>query len=309
MQFRIFVIILIIFLPFSANGWGFFAHQRINRLAVFLLPPEMMVLYKPQLEYLTSHAVDPDKRRYILAAEGPRHYIDIDHYNINELPPKWLYAVTKFGADTLNKYGILPWHLVKMMTELTQSFMDRNEERILKLSADLGHYVADAHVPLHACSNHNGQFTGQEGIHALWESAIPELLADKTFNYWAGKPVYIRDVTATVWQIVTESSRAADTVLRKEKQLQLTYGRRYSWENKKGKLVRGYSSAYIKAYHDALEGMVERRMSASIHMVASFWYTAWVDAGMPPLGKADAKIFLKERVLPVKDKMIGRQEE
>jgi hypothetical protein len=44
-------------------------------------------------------------------------------------------------------------------------------------------------------------------------------------------------------------------------------------------------------------------------MVANYWYTAWVNAGMPPLGKEEARIFLKERVLPVKAKMIGRQEE
>ncbi len=40
---------------------GFFAHQRINRLAVFTLPPEMLVLYKPNLEYLSTHATDADK--------------------------------------------------------------------------------------------------------------------------------------------------------------------------------------------------------------------------------------------------------
>jgi len=43
--------------------WGFFAHQKINYYAVFLLPPEMLVLYKPNIEFLTEHAVDPDKRR------------------------------------------------------------------------------------------------------------------------------------------------------------------------------------------------------------------------------------------------------
>ena len=60
--------------------WGFYAHQRINYFAVFLLPPEMMVLYKPNISFLAEHAVDPDKRRYAVPDEGPRHYIDIDKY-------------------------------------------------------------------------------------------------------------------------------------------------------------------------------------------------------------------------------------
>jgi hypothetical protein len=309
MYFRFISILLIVFFPLSAKGWGFFAHQRINRLAVFLLPPEMMALYKPQLEYITSHATDADKRRYIVAAEGPRHYLDFDHYKPNELPHKWIYAVTKFGADTLNTYGILPWHICVMMERLTKAFEERNITQILKLSTDLGHYIADAHVPLHACSNHNGQFTGQQGIHGLWESRIPELLADQTFNYFTGKPVYIKDIAATTWQIVTESAMAADTVLKKERALQFPADQRYAWENRKGKLVRTYSTAYTRAYQTALGDMVERRMSGSIHMVASYWYTAWVNAGMPHLGKDYARIFLKVRVLPVKDKMIGRQEE
>lgn len=308
---RLTAILVIVLFPVTVNGWGFFAHQRINRLAVFLLPPEMMLLYKPQLEYLTSHATDPDKRRYIVKAEGPRHYIDIDHYGTDYLPPFWKDAVIKYSADTLNAYGILPWHISQMMTRLTKAFKDKNSKQIIKLSADLGHYIADAHVPLHVCSNHNGQFTGQQGIHGLWESRIPELVADQTFNYWAGKSVYIRDISANTWQIIRESAMAADTVLEKERILSEHFptDQRYAWENRNGKLVRTYSAAYTLAYQKVLGNMVERRMCGAMHQISSYWYTAWVNAGMPHLGEQEAKILLKERVLPVKDKMIGRQEE
>src|SRR5690606_11742694 len=47
---------------------------------VFTLPPEMIKFYKKNIEYITEHAVDPDKRRYAVEGEAPRHYIDIDHY-------------------------------------------------------------------------------------------------------------------------------------------------------------------------------------------------------------------------------------
>lgn len=308
---RLSAIILIVLLPVTVNGWGFFAHQRINRLAVFLLPPEMLVLYKPQLEYLSAHATDPDKRRYIVKAEGPRHYLDIDHYGTDYIPPFWKDAVAKYSEDTLNAYGILPWHISHMMARLTQAFKDRNTKQIIKLSADLGHYIADAHVPLHVCSNHNGQFTGQQGIHGLWESRIPELVADQTFNYWAGKCVYIRDVSANTWRIIGESAAAADTVLQKEWILSRSFrqDQRYAWENRNGKLVRTYSNAYTLAYHKMLGNMVERRMCAAMHEISSYWYTAWVNAGMPHLDEQEAKFLLKQRVLPMKHKMIGRQEE
>ena len=58
--------------------WGFFAHKRINRLAVFTLVPEMMPLFKPNIEFITTHAVDADKRRYAVSDEAIRHYIDLD---------------------------------------------------------------------------------------------------------------------------------------------------------------------------------------------------------------------------------------
>ena len=88
-------ILLLITLSFIAQQsfcWGFFGHKKINYYAVFLLPPEMIALYKPQIDFLSEHAVDPDKRRYAIPEEGPRHYIDIDHYGVypyDSLPRKW----------------------------------------------------------------------------------------------------------------------------------------------------------------------------------------------------------------------------
>src|SRR5688572_21930361 len=84
--------------------WGFYAHRQINHYAVFMLPPGMLVLYKPNIQFISDHAVDPDKRRYAVAAEGARHYIDIDHYGVypfDSLPRTWPKALEKYGNDTL----------------------------------------------------------------------------------------------------------------------------------------------------------------------------------------------------------------
>lgn len=148
--------------------WGFYAHKKINYLAVFLLPPQMLVLYEPNIDLLSEHAVDPDKRRYAVAAEVPRHFIDIDHYGkfpYAELSHKWNDAIEKFGEDTLLAYGIVPWHIEIMQKRRTKAYKEKNFASIMKNSADIGHYIADAHVPLHASTNHNGQLTGQLGIH------------------------------------------------------------------------------------------------------------------------------------------------
>lgn len=294
------ILMCLLLFPSRLQGWGFFAHRRINRLAVFSLPPEMMVFYKPHLEFLTAHATDPDKRRYAVAAEGPRHYIDIDHYGpppFDSLPRSWEAAVARYTADTLQQHGILPWHIPRMLYRLTCAFRERDAGRILQLSAELGHYVADAYVPLHASSNHNGQLSGQHGIHALWESRIPELLADKEFNYWNGGAVYITDAAAFAWEVVISSAIAADTVLRLEKALSQRFppAQRYAWEKRNGMLMRNYAAAYSLAYHRLMGNMVERRMRNAIAAVASCWYTAWVDAGQPPLQELAGKTFSPEQ--------------
>ena len=61
-------------------------------------------------------------------------------------------------------------------------------------------------------------------------------------------------------------------------------------------MIRQYSSAYSKAYNEKLKGMVERRMRQSIYAVASFWYTAWVNAGQPDLTKLSHKEFSPEEL-------------
>jgi hypothetical protein len=169
--------------------WGFYMHERINSHAVFLLPPQMMILFKPNIGFLSEHAVDPDKRRYIIAGEGARHYLDIDHYGVYPfpaLPRDYKTALLKFSADTLQAYGIVPWWIQIMMGRLSKAFREKDKQAILKTAAELGHYIADAHVPLHVCSNHNGQLTHQEGIHAFWESRVPELFAESDWDFFIG---------------------------------------------------------------------------------------------------------------------------
>ncbi|MCW3075371.1 MAG: Nuclease [Flaviaesturariibacter sp.] len=292
---------LLLLLQIPCFCWGFFGHRKINYYAVFLLPPQMMVLYKPQIEFITDHAVDPDMRRYAVKEEGPRHYIDIDRYGTypyDSLPRAWDAAVAKFSEDSLIAGGIVPWWVQIMKARLTNAFKEKNEAKILKLSAEIGHYIGDAHVPLHASSNHNGQFTDQRGIHGFWESRIPELLADKSWDFFVGKAEYIKSPGDFIWKRVLESAAAADTVLKFEKSLSKRFpeDQRFAFEDRNGKLVRQYSAAYTKAYDASMKGMVERRMRQAIYATASFWYTAWVDAGQPDLTKLTNKTFSEEEM-------------
>ncbi|MDA9555185.1 zinc dependent phospholipase C family protein [Pelobium sp.] len=307
MKFKQIVLVLLIPCLLFFSSWGFFAHQRINRLAVFTLPKDLIGFYKSNINYITEHAVDPDKRRYADSLEAPRHYLDADHYGdkpFEVIPRKWNDAVKKLSEDTLYAYGIVPWQIQRTYNKLVKAFENRDSILILKYSADLGHYIADAHVPLHTSENYNGQMTNQVGIHGFWESRLPELFADD-YDYFVGKAKYIKNPLNAAWDIVEKTNTMLDSTLSIEKRLSKSFpaDRKYTYNERNNKVIREYSIDYSAAYHKALNGMVERQMRSSILDVGSFWYSAWVDAGQP-----DMKKLTKKDITPEEKKQIEAEE-
>jgi hypothetical protein len=349
--------------------WGFFAHKRINRLAVLTLPPQMMAFFKPNIDYITDHAVDPDMRRYASKHEAPRHYIDLDNYGppFDGLPRQRLEAMqyfteiwvvknagdtvqlfgnqrpvaetllpdykryfntqvlprlyadeetldadslatfldrhgmptdfqSAFFVDRMSEHGNLPWNLQRMQRDLTEAFRRRDSKRILRLCSDIGHYIGDAHVPLHTTSNYNGQKTGQHGIHGFWEGRIPELFADENYDYFVGKPEYVANPTDWFWGMVFASNSMVDSVLTIERALRISFppDRQSCPDMRNGRAVLAPCRDFSAAYSTALNNMVERRMRAAIHAVSSAWYTAWVDAGQPDLSRMDMPMLTEE---------------
>ena len=111
--------------------------------------------------------------------------------------------------------------------------------------------------------------------------------------FFIGKATYISKPESFIWARVLESAAAADTVLKKEKELTLHFpaDQKFAYEERNGVITRQYSTSFTRKYDALLKGMIERRMRQSIFAVASFWYTAWVNAGQPDLQKLSGKDF------------------
>ncbi len=247
----------------------------------------MIGFYKRNIEFVTEKAINPDQRRYIMPEEAARHYIDLDVYGdsaLYKMPRYWFDAVEMYTEDTLQAYGIVPWHVNRVKGWLTNAFTNQDPVQILRLSADLGHYIGDAHVPLHTTENYNGQLTGQYGIHGFWESRLPELFSEDYYLF-VGKAEYVENTQLRIWDAVVQSHLALDSVLRFEKELtdEIGESKKFVIEQRGNSNVRTYSQEFSKEYHDQLNGMVERRMKAAVKLIADFWYTAWVDGGQPDL--------------------------
>lgn len=300
-------IFLIWLLPwtFHLDGeetWGFYAHSLINRMAIFSLPPEMIGFYKPHTQYIGDNAVNPDRRRYAVKGEAEKHFIDLDHYGdsaLQILPMYWSEAIQKISEDSLRANGIGPWSAYLTFLSLTKAFEDKNPTAILRLSADLGHYLADLNVPLHTTKNYNGQLTGQNGIHGFWESRVPELMSED-YSLWIGQASYVSKPQVALWETVAQVHQQVDSVLTFEKKLTNSFStdQKFSFEERNGLTVRVYSREFTEAYARALDNQIERQMKASIRMVANFWYTAWINAGQPNLNKIELHKGEDEKMTP-----------
>lgn len=315
------ILLFIFVLPSLVNAWGFYAHREINRLAVFTLPQPLIGLYKKNIKYITAHAVDADSRRYIMEGEACRHYLDGDHYEkelpFDTLPHYWNQAIEKYGEDSLKANGIVPWHVYFTYKQLTWAFADTTKSlvdktaRILKLSADLGHYVGDLHVPLHTTSNYNGQKTGQIGIHALWESRLPPLY-DNKYDFFVGRAQFFDNPTDSIWKALERSHFLVDSVLYFEKKAteMIKEENKYTYVTTGYSTKQEYSDVFCNKYNGLMGNMVEERMTKAILFLGSLWYSAWIEGGQPNLEGFPIIDEAKGEVeIPFGGVMKGRKEE
>lgn len=295
-----FILLIIFWLipPLDGYGFGFVAHRKINRMAVFTLPPEMIGFFKKHIEYLSERAIDPDRRAHAVPGEAPRHYIDIDHFGENPfelMPRQWNLAVKKYSEDTLLLHGVLPWHVNIMMGRLTHAFRDRDIDRILYTAAHIGHYISDACTPLHTSKYYNGRTPEQRGIHALWESRIPELLGEQ-FNFLVGRAQYLNSPHDRVWELVEISHAKVNRIYEVYDSLMRNYtaDRIYSHEMRGMAGNRVFSREFTLAFHLGMNNMVEEHMRLAVKSVGDFWFTAWVNAGQPDLYQLERRAISRE---------------
>jgi|TARA_B110000091_G_scaffold149379_1_gene159060 hypothetical protein len=291
LRFKIYSFLFIIVLGFCS--WGFHAHKTIHKHAIYTLPSGMSHFFQTHSLELEERSVAADKRRYIDNKEACKHYIDIDLYGsspFDSVPKNWFLAKEKYSEDTLKNRGILPWSIHWEYKKLVWAMDSGSVEQVIRHAADLGHYVSDACVPLHTSYNYNGQFTDQKGIHALWESRIPEAFS-ADYEYFIGKSVYLQNSLSYSWELIEESFSLLDSTLNLEEKISTHYieDTKFRMSAKNGQIQADYTTEFISDYNTILNGMVERRLQRAILAVGSFWYSAWIDAGQPDLSRLPSK--------------------
>jgi len=277
--------------PFSqgsvAFAWGFAAHRYINESAVYALPSPLREFFEYHRSVLKERAVSADQRRAWDPLEAPCHFMDMDRWGDSErltLPLHWDSAVQCYSEKLLRSRGILPWHVPRVYRRLVGAFEQGNHSLILRTAADLGHYLADAHVPLHLCSNYNGQQSGQHGLHALLESRIPEYVGD-TMVQALRRAQLVKQPALQIWQIMNDAYAHLEQVFECECwcRSQIPPHEQYAPFRRGNRLLRQESIPFVLCYHRCLGGLMGRHLAASVAHVADWWMSAWVEAGQPML--------------------------
>ncbi|MBY0496539.1 MAG: hypothetical protein K2Y23_20215 [Cyanobacteria bacterium] len=280
MRILIAILASLLALPLSASAWGFEAHKFIADRMIALLPAELKPLFENRRAFIVERAIDPDLWRNVgWDAEPPNHFLDIDYkafgpYPFEALPRDYDQAVQKFGKDVIETQGLLPWRAQEFYGRLQREFESLKQKQmpgyardnIVLYAAVLTHYVSDAHVPLHAVVNYNGQLTDQTGLHSRWEAELFERNRSKLKI----APVPIKPVTNPrdfIFETLLVSNRAAPNVLASDRKA--SAGREF------------YDDAYFEAFGAGTLPVLEKRLNESIASVAAMITGAWESAGRP----------------------------
>lgn len=252
----------------EAAGWGNTGHKFVNSNAIQHLPPALSPLIAQQV-FLRDHASDADYRKSTDTAEYPKHFIDLESYpDFRHLPPSLDPLIASYGWTVVKEIGILPWATVWAMDSLTAQFRRRDWAKAYQTAADLGHYVADAHQPLHCTVNYNGVLTGNTGIHSRYETGM---LDQAALSVVPDSARYITDRFAYALALAVHANGFVDSILQGDNAAKLASG----WNGSGQPPV-----SYYAALWQYCGGFTRQLFQEATVALASLWYTAWVDAGL-----------------------------
>lgn len=270
MRIKIFRGTLLLAAMILLSSWGNTGHSIIS-FRINLSFNEEMSQFNDWVFYLSEHASDADNRKRNDPSEGPKHYIDIDNYEDfvtnGTIPQSLEDCIAAYGADFVHDNGYLPWATLAMYDSVVHCMRRGDWNNVKRYAADMGHYVADGHMPMHLTKNYDGQFTGNKGIHARYE--IDMIARYKDEIVYDGTPAQnIGDPRDYIFNYIYDNYPYMDSILIADD---------YASEMGNGNT----SDQYYMALWERTEYLTIKMFQDASHALAELLYSAWVEAGRP----------------------------
>lgn len=252
-------------------SWGSVGHYKISDSASLSFNLQMLD-FQSWTSFLRTHASDADTRKSSDPTEGPKHYIDIDNYSDYLLKGRIVQnfdsAKTVYGSAFVMANGILPWATKASFDSLRNCLQRHNFTKAQVFAADLGHYVADGHMPMHISANYDGQLTGNTGIHSRYESTMIGSYVSQII-YSGSAITEISDVSQYIFNYLYTNFTYVDSVI--------------IADNYAKTLGGTTSTAYKTALWNKTKSFTIPLFKNASHALAELIYTAWIQAGSPSL--------------------------
>lgn len=271
----------------TAFAWGITGHQIITDKAISRLSGEIAAFFRANEASLYAFSNGPDLVSARDAEEGPNHYFDVDMFDpatLVSLPESHDEFLKGRGADA-SRAGRLPWAVQARYDALVKALEARDYEAILKEAGYLSHYVADSTMPLHATLNYKGQHSGnviypgdgpERHVHVRFEIGMIDAYAAEISGRIENSERELRPVRSPVAETLVNlysSLALVDGLLAADRAL-LKPG---------DELEPGYYEGLYKACGE----MAVDTMALAALEVASFWQSAYEEAGRPRLTAAE----------------------
>jgi hypothetical protein len=242
----------------------------VNRRAALALDGAAGEAWAPLARSLGAHASDADDRKGRDPEEPPRHYLDIDVYEpwpFDGVPRTWEGMVDKYGRSRAERWGRAPWAIEESYANLVWFLERRDWSAAGAWAADLGHYVADIHQPLHCTVNYDGQQTGHDGVHLRFEVTMMNRHFEEESLEIGPVPAYEGPAAAAALEWIAEAYPGLSPLLAADE------------------TARASDPALGDRYYEVLwretAPLARERLEAAVVDLASMYHAAWEEAGRP----------------------------
>ena len=282
-------VLLILILPLSSAAWGPKGHFMVNRLAIEASASRLPPFMKAATNDLVYNALEPDRWREeadsaMNIAQAPDHFFDSEYWgSVSTLPNDRYAFMSQLSAKKVGliKVGYLPYAIIENYARLRNAFRNYRNARTeadrqsaqanaVQYAGVLGHYVADATMPMHLSVHHNGWedgypnprgFTKDRMFHSRYETAyVDAAISQAAVRAKVGTPQRVTNVFAAVKDHLGRPFSELETMYEMEKAGEF---------NPQSPRARGTE-------------FITSELARGATMLGNLWYTAWVESGEPP---------------------------